>query len=176
MATDLSELAGDECMCICHRDSSVRHAVACCAQCPECSTRVRSTEVNDGHRPKHCAGFRLGRITVRVDAAVCLLAGIALIVLAVVHPIMPVAAHGAVGVISFIWGIFLSAAPGRIPLRAVLITATVVNVIALIVLLAAGLAVSWDHSVVRTLAVIAAVVVAIFTVVEALALVWTTAD
>lgn len=175
MATDLTGAAGDECCCLCHRDPSVRHAVACCADCPDCATRVRSTVHNDGHRPLRCGGFRLGRRTVRINAWVSVLAGLALIVVAIVHPIMGLAVHGATGLIALCVGVFLFVAPGRIPLRAILSAATAVNAAAVAAALIGGLAVTWDHSAVRVLAIIAALAGAVFTVVEAVALARTAA-
>ncbi|MFT4200669.1 hypothetical protein [Gordonia sp. (in: high G+C Gram-positive bacteria)] len=157
MAVNLDPLAGDECVCPCHRDPSIHHVMACCADCADCDTRVKTASL-DTHKPARCGGFRIGRIALRADAGVCVLAGIALIVTGFVHEVMPVAAHLVIGIILALWGLGLWLAPSRWPLRAVLAVVVLVNLIATIALIIVGLMASADGTV-KPLALIAAVIV-----------------
>lgn len=42
----------EECTCDCHRDSNVRHFMACCEQCPHC---LRNIAYGYETHVKHCA-------------------------------------------------------------------------------------------------------------------------
>ncbi|MFT3900065.1 MAG: hypothetical protein QM728_07480 [Gordonia sp. (in: high G+C Gram-positive bacteria)] len=157
MATNLEVIAGDECECPCHRDPSIHHVMACCADCAECRTRVRTAALAT-HKPARCGGFRIGRLALRVDAVVCLLAGVALVVAGFTRGFMPVALHVVVGVLLALWGIGLWVAPSRRPLRAVLAVVLAVNVVAAIALVVVGLVASSDGDL-KPIAMVAAVVV-----------------
>ncbi len=167
MASDLSAVAGDECVCRCHRDSSIRHVAACCAHCAGCDTRVRAAVLTT-HQPDHCVGFRAGRKALFADAVVCLLAGVAWIVLGFTHALMPTVGHGAIGLLLMLWGVFLWLGPGRLPLRGVLALVTLVNAIALVAAIVGAILVS--GTALTTILAVSAAVVAVFTLWEWLAL------
>ncbi len=166
MATNFEVIAGDECVCLCHRDPSVHHVAACCADCAHCRTRVRADALAT-HPSRRCAGFRIGRVALRADAVVCVLAGLALIVTGFARSVLPLPVHLLVGVIVGLWGVGLWLAPARWPLRAVLAVVAAVNLLALLVLDVVAL---MSHGPVRTVALAAAVVVLLFAVVQWLAL------
>ncbi|MFT3715054.1 MAG: hypothetical protein QM774_03650 [Gordonia sp. (in: high G+C Gram-positive bacteria)] len=135
MVDQLQVLAGDECECLCHRNPSVQHVVACCGQCDDCRTRVRRDALET--HPARCAGFRMGRLALRVDANVCIVAGIALIVAGFVHPIAPLGWHSGIGIFSILFGAALLWAPSRYPVRGLLagvIALGIVTVVALVIL------------------------------------------
>ncbi|GED97963.1 hypothetical protein nbrc107697_20020 [Gordonia crocea] len=119
------------------------------------------------HKPSRCAGFRSGRLALHVDAVISVLAGIAVIVLGLVHTVMPTAVHAVVGVALAAWGVALWLAPARWPLRAVLAVVTAVNIVALIALVVVVAVASGD---LRWLALVGALVVVIIGIWEWLAL------
>ncbi|GAB11222.1 hypothetical protein GOARA_065_00150 [Gordonia araii NBRC 100433] len=168
MTTSVEAVAGDECVCVCHRDPSVRHAVACCADCAECGTRVQTAALAT-HQPARCSGFRSGRLALRADAIVCVLAGAALLVLGGVNPVMPAVLHVILGVALAVWGVGLWFAPSRWPLRAVLAAVTAANLGATVALVVAGIAIRSDGAL-RWMVLLAAVVVVLFAVWEWVAL------
>lgn len=167
MASDLSAVAGDECVCRCHRDPSIRHVAACCAHCSGCDTRVRVAALTT-HQPDHCVGFRAGRKALFADALVCIAAGLAWIVVGFTHALMPTVGHGAIGLLLILWGVFLWLAPGRLPLRAVLLLVTFANAAGLIAAIVAAVLVS--GTALTTVLAVAAAVIAVFAVWEWLAL------
>lgn len=168
MSTSVEVIAGDECVCPCHRDPSIHHVVACCADCADCSTRVVTAALPD-HQPTRCAGFRWGRLALRVDAGVCLVAGVAVVIAALVaHSTVPTAVAVVLGIVVAAWGIGLWFAPTRSPLRAVLAVVTAVNLVAALALLVVAIVAS-DGGL-RLVSLIAAVVVALFALWDVFAL------
>lgn len=167
MAANLAAVAGDECVCQCHRDSSIRHVAACCAHCAGCDTKVRTPALTT-HQPDHCAGFRAGRLSLRVDAVVCAVAGLVWLVLGFTHALTSMAWHVVIGVALILWAVVLLLAPRSLPLRGVLALVTVMNVVALIATIVAAIVA--DGAALTTIAVIAAVVIVLFAVWEYLAL------
>lgn len=137
MTASLDAVAGDECVCPCHRDPSIHHVMACCADCEHCGTKV-ITPALPTHRPGRCGGFRSGRLAVQADAVVCVLVGLALVVLGFVHTVMPAVLQVVLGVLIAGWGIGLWLAPRRWPLRAVLTVVIAVNLLVVIALFIVG--------------------------------------
>lgn len=168
MTASLDAVAGDECVCPCHRDPSIHHVMACCADCEQCSTRVVTPSLRT-HRPVRCAGFRSGRLALGADAVVCVLAGLALVVLGLVHSVLPTARPVVLGALIALCGVALWLAPRRWPLRAVLALGTAANLVVVIALGAIAIAVK-SNGPSRWIAVVAAAVVATFGAWEWLAL------
>lgn len=160
MAANLDVIAGDECVCACHRDPSIHHVVACCADCDGCATRV-TTVALPTHKPGRCSGFRTGRSALQADAVVCVIAGIALVVTAFVWSFMPIWAHIVLGLVAIVSGIGVWFAPSRQPLRAVLALTTAMDLVATVVFVVIGLLVDGRA---RPVAFIAAAVFALFAI------------
>jgi hypothetical protein len=138
MAANLDVIAGDECVCACHRDPSIHHVVACCADCDDCATRV-TTIALPTHKPGRCSGFRTGRLALQVDAVVCVLAGIALVVTGFVWSFMPIWLHIVLGLVALASGINLWFTASRQPLRAVLALTLALDLMATVVFIVIGL-------------------------------------
>ncbi len=142
--------------------------MACCADCEHCGTKV-ITPALPTHRPGRCGGFRSGRLAVQADAVVCVLVGLALVVLGFVHTVMPAVLQVVLGVLIAGWGIGLWLAPRRWPLRAVLTVVIAVNLLVVIALFIVG-GLATPDTTLRPLAFAAAMVVAAFGLWEQVAL------
>lgn len=110
----------------------------------------------------------MGRLALKVDAVVCIVAGLAFFIAAFFGAVLPVWLQFVVGAVVALWGVFLWTSIPRPPLRVLLIAAVVVDAVALIALVIIAIVASSTALV--TIAWIAAVVVAVFLLWQALTL------